>query len=242
MKCQYCGKELAPGSKFCDGCGAKTEMVQDNVMPNNGGYVQPNQAQPMYQQYNNQNKGSNGLKILIIVLIIIILLGVGFGVWYFVLRSDDSDKKENNEISLKDDNTTGGNTKDDGNTGGNTGGNSTSGSHILNCSLSEDGTSVNVNVYFNSDETEPKRYDLTMTMSVEEFEGVDQDQLKQLFEQQLCEGSGYDSCNVTISGTSASVTISSSSFDDDDEFISSGSSLEDVKKNAESEGYTCTKR
>ena len=88
MKCQYCGKDLAEGAKFCDGCGSKVE------------------AQPVYQDYgyNNNNepkKGNNGLKLTIIILIVIILILVGFGVWYFLIKGDGDNggKEEQNVVT-----------------------------------------------------------------------------------------------------------------------------------------------
>ena len=41
MKCQFCGKDIKAGSKFCDGCGAKQEEVSAPVSNPNVGYYQP---------------------------------------------------------------------------------------------------------------------------------------------------------------------------------------------------------
>ena len=87
MKCSNCGKDLAEGNLFCDGCGAKVVAEQPVQAP-----VQP-VAQPMPQQpyygYQQPPKKGKGMLVLVIIMAIIILAGVGFGIWYFALRGDD---------------------------------------------------------------------------------------------------------------------------------------------------------
>ena len=81
MKCQYCGKDLAPGSLFCDGCGAKV---------NDGGYNNP----PQNNGYGamTPKKGNTGLKVTIILLSVLLVglivglyIGLFFGVIFLLL-------------------------------------------------------------------------------------------------------------------------------------------------------------
>ena len=125
MKCSNCGRELNDGDKFCMGCGTKVESVVkpektkkeksatepvtvDQVAVNPVAVdpvEKPVEQVPVYAyqypQYQPPKKGK-GLIITIIIMAVIILAGLIFGLWYFVLRGDDS--KDNN-ISNNSNNT-----------------------------------------------------------------------------------------------------------------------------------------
>ena len=100
MFCQKCGKKLNEGDRFCDGCGTKIEAgeqpvaVDKPIAPPPTGEYQP---YPYYQQ-----KSNTGLKVLVIIMGIIILAGVGFGLWYFVIRDSGN---ENNTSTNTNTNT-----------------------------------------------------------------------------------------------------------------------------------------
>ena len=110
MKCVNCGKELAEGNLFCDGCGTKVEAapveapVETPVEP-----VAPTQPNPPVQPYYGYQpmppKGNGGLKVLIAIMAVIILAGIGFGVWYFALRGDDNGSGNNNTSGNSNTNT-----------------------------------------------------------------------------------------------------------------------------------------
>lgn len=97
MKCPYCGKELAPETKFCDGCGAKMDETPKtiNTVPvtdNMQSYSESYQNNPS----NNNNK-NKGLKITIIILSILLIAGLVFFVWFAFIRDDDKAKKDNDD-------------------------------------------------------------------------------------------------------------------------------------------------
>ena len=87
MKCSNCGKDLAEGNLFCDGCGTRVVAEQPAPAPVQAP-VQPMPQQPYYG-YPQPPKKGKGMLILVIIMAIIILAGVGFGIWYFALRGDD---------------------------------------------------------------------------------------------------------------------------------------------------------
>ena len=93
MKCKYCGKDLAPGAMFCDGCGAKLKGDYEEAPQNNGYGAMP------------PKKGNTGLKVTIIILSVLLVAAIVGLVLFFVLKGD-GDKKENgndNDIVEKKD-------------------------------------------------------------------------------------------------------------------------------------------
>lgn len=93
MKCSYCGKENKDDSKFCEECGAKIEV--EEIEENNN--VEDNNFYSYNVNYKYDKEPSNiGLKIVIVLLIILIFATIGFGFWYFVLRSTGKENKESN--------------------------------------------------------------------------------------------------------------------------------------------------
>jgi hypothetical protein len=96
MKCSNCGKNNKDNSKFCEECGAKIEVEEQE---------EKNTEDNNFYSYNvdykyNDEPSNIGLKIVIAILIILIFATIIFGFWYFVLRDTSSSKenKENNEI------------------------------------------------------------------------------------------------------------------------------------------------
>ena len=229
MKCQFCGADLKEGAKFCEGCGAK---VEENAAVNETAPVVDNQ-QPYYQP----SKKNTGMKVTIIILSIIIVLLLAFGIWFFLIKGDDSSKNKENEIANNDgkgNNTgnniidNGGNTVDDnggntiddngGNSGGNTindngGGTNTSSGHTLSCSASAEKEKISVDIQFNDAETEPVKILMSMEMNIDFSEyGVgpeSTDLIKQSIEQTTCDASKYDTCVVTVENNKVIVNITS---------------------------------
>lgn len=119
MKCQYCGKDLAEGSKFCDGCGSKIEVEESK--PSQQPVTVPVNDNSNNQSYSNQfnskpPKKSNAWIIVIVVIVAIIVLLVGAilaGVFLFghVSKSVEDKYNEVSEKEKEDDN----DKEDDGN-------------------------------------------------------------------------------------------------------------------------------
>ena len=71
MKCPYCGKEIASGSLFCDGCGAKLEAVsqpETTVSPDAFNYQGGYQPAP---------KKKTGLIVTIIIISVLLTFIAG---------------------------------------------------------------------------------------------------------------------------------------------------------------------
>jgi len=77
MFCENCGKELPDNSKFCSGCGAKTE-------------------EPAAQPAEPKKRGSRVMLFRIIAAVLIVALGASAGVGYFMNR--DGASGDNNTI------------------------------------------------------------------------------------------------------------------------------------------------
>ena len=106
MFCQKCGKKLNKGDRFCDSCGTKVEIEEKESTKQPIAVDKPIETAPkeQYQPYPYyQQKSNTGLKVLVIIMGIIILAGVGFGLWYFVIR-DSGSENNTNDNSQKEDN------------------------------------------------------------------------------------------------------------------------------------------
>lgn len=96
MRCEYCGKELKEGSKFCDGCGAKvkeTSAVNQNTFN--------------YQNGVPEKKNNTGLIVAIIIIGVLLVAGIIIGVVLLTGGSKKEESKENKEdngIVEKEDN------------------------------------------------------------------------------------------------------------------------------------------
>lgn len=93
MKCNNCGAENAPNSKFCEACGSKLEEVAK---------VQPPMEQPMYQQPQypvpTVKKKSKAPLIIGIVVGVFLLISalIVTGIWFIFFRNTD---KVENEVA-----------------------------------------------------------------------------------------------------------------------------------------------
>lgn len=85
MKCQYCGKEVAEGSLFCDGCGAKLESAP---------VANPNAFD--YQNGMPPKKSNTGLIVTIIIISIMLIAGIIVGVILLTGGSKNDEKNTDN--------------------------------------------------------------------------------------------------------------------------------------------------
>ena len=229
MKCQYCGKDLTPGSKFCDGCGAKIEEQNHQV--------------PM--QNTPPNKSNTGLKVTIIILSVIIVAGIIFAIWFFLIRDDGSkeSKDKENESSAK---TTKKNTSDDDDddddeedTKTNNKKNTSSSSHKLECSGEMFGSNYSVVIYYDKNDKRAESAEVEMVMDLDDFgyglEGLGESDLEEM----ICENgeTEYDECKVKIRGSKVIVNAKATNPNSLDDI--SGQSLEDARKEFEEQGLTC---
>ena len=117
-------------------------------------------------------------------------------------------------------------------------------SHTLTCEKEfEDGQHEILDLKYNDDET--KLEEIEATMEIEISEGTSDEEIEQaksMYESMLCNGEGYK-CSVDEKGGKLVVTLSGGV----DELssleivadIEEGKTLEELKKEAEEEGYTC---
>ena len=216
MTCPNCGKEILEGIKFCDGCGAHLEGLQQPVV-----------EQPMAEP----PKQGKGMLILVIIMAIIILAGIGFGIWYFALRGDD--KGGNNTTNNTVENNTNTNTNTNGNTIDDNG-------DKLVCrgkEPSDDGTDVEVEivaVYVNG-----KASKISQTMTFATAEQASQyGAILQLAESFMEDGV---SLGVTVSGNKVTIAnMLEAVSQNEDEFNFAEASKEELKQYAEEQNYTCS--
>ena len=93
MICPRCGKQISNDSNFCNYCNARIAPINQNVMNNNGQFMQ-HQVPP--------KKGNSGKTIVIIIVIIVVcLLGCcGFSSLIILFRGSDD---RNNSSSINKD-------------------------------------------------------------------------------------------------------------------------------------------
>ena len=92
MKCPYCGKEIASGSLFCDGCGAKLDaenQQQTTYSPDAFSYQGGNQPAP---------KKKTGLILAIVIISVLLVAGIIVGVILLTGGKKDENNSENNEV------------------------------------------------------------------------------------------------------------------------------------------------
>lgn len=109
-------------------------------------------------------------------------------------------------------------------------------SHTLTCTMKSDDQSQTIEIGFNSDETKAETVWMEMTMNL--GDDVTEEQVSQSKDaiQQGCEQAGYKKCKVSTSGKK--LTYSFESTPDEAGFEAEGT-LEDTKKAAEADGYSC---
>lgn len=120
MKCEYCGKILSVGNKFCDECGAKVDnntnqnsIESSNMVANQK--VELKQDTKLENSLNNNSetgqsnvnfprpkKSKTGLIIFLIILIVGVLVAAGFGGYYYSQSNSDNDQEENKTEDKKD--------------------------------------------------------------------------------------------------------------------------------------------
>ena len=108
--------------------------------------------------------------------------------------------------------------------------------HTLTCELKSGTQSNHVEIEFNSDETKAEKIYVELSMDI--GEGATDEQIEQTKEYliQGCEEAGNKKCSAKVSGTK--LTYSFETTPDGSNFDANGK-LEDVKKAAEEDGYTC---
>ncbi len=109
-------------------------------------------------------------------------------------------------------------------------------SHTLKCELKSGEQSQVVEIQFNSDETKAESVWMEMTMNL--GDDVTEEQVSQSKDaiKDGCESAGYKKCKVSASGKK--ITYSFETTPDEAGFEAQGT-LEDTKKEAEADGYTC---
>lgn len=109
-------------------------------------------------------------------------------------------------------------------------------SHTLTCELESGDQKQTIEITFNSDETEAES--VWMEMSMELGDDVTEDQISDSKDaiKSGCESAGYKKCKVSTSGKK--ITYSFEATPDEAGFNAKGT-LEDTKKDAEADGYTC---
>ena len=109
-------------------------------------------------------------------------------------------------------------------------------SHTLTCTMKDDTQKQTVEIQFNSDETKAEKISMELVMTFDD--SVTSEQLVQSQEalKEGCESAGYTNCKAKVSGHELTY-----SFDGTPETVGfeANGKLEDVKKDAEADGYTC---
>ena len=108
--------------------------------------------------------------------------------------------------------------------------------HTLRCEMKSGDQSNVVEIQFNSDETKAEKIFVELSMNVGEEATSEQIEQSKEYLIKGCESSGNKNCKVNVSGKT--ITYSYETTPEDANFEADGK-LEDVKKEAESDGYTC---
>lgn len=110
--------------------------------------------------------------------------------------------------------------------------------HTLTCEMKSDEQSQKVEITFNSDET--KAESVWMEMTVPLGDEVTDDQIEQSKEaiKSGCESAGYKKCKVSVSGKK--ITYSFEASPEEAGYNATGN-IDEVKKEAEADGFTCKK-
>lgn len=112
--------------------------------------------------------------------------------------------------------------------------------HTLTCSKTEDDGKVEVKVKFNSDETKAEKVTMDMTMKGDDASKEELEQAKALYEGFLCANKGedgFDKCEVSVKGNDLVIHMEGTAESLGEEDFDG--SMEEVKKAAEEDGYTC---
>ena len=108
--------------------------------------------------------------------------------------------------------------------------------HTLVCDLKSGDQSNHIEIEFNDDETKAEKISLELSMNVGDEATEEQiDQTKQYLEEG-CKSSGYSDCKVSVDGKK--IVYSYSTTPEESGMETTGK-IEDVKKAAEEDGYTC---
>lgn len=108
-------------------------------------------------------------------------------------------------------------------------------SHTLKCEMSDDQQEIEIELKFNDEETKVENVDMKVTIKAED--GTSDEEMSQAKEmlEGSCDSLGLDTCKVDVNGTKLVMTMSGSASSMD---LKDGT-LEEVKKSAEDDGYTC---
>ena len=108
--------------------------------------------------------------------------------------------------------------------------------HTLTCELNTDDQKQKVEFQFNSDETKAEKLYMEMTMKINEDVTDDQiDQAKDAMKSG-CEDAGYKNCKISVSGRNLTYSFETTP---DVLGYDPANTLEETKKDDESDGYTC---
>ena len=91
MVCPNCGKEVAPGTRFCESCGAKLE---EQSTQNSGYYASPVQSAPQPQASVNREPVTAGGYILRYLINLIPLVGWLIYIVMLFVWAGDKTKEE----------------------------------------------------------------------------------------------------------------------------------------------------
>lgn len=108
--------------------------------------------------------------------------------------------------------------------------------HTLTCTMKDDTQTQTVEIKFNDEETKAENVSMELVMTFDD--SVTSEQLEQSKDalKEGCESAGYKNCKASTSGNK--LTYSFEGTPETVGFEAEGK-LEDVKKAAESEGYSC---
>lgn len=108
--------------------------------------------------------------------------------------------------------------------------------HTLTCEMNTDDQNQKVEIQFNSDETKAEKLFMEMTMTI--ADDITDEQVTQAKDAMKsgCEDAGYKDCKVSVSGKKLTY-----SFEAEPDVLGydTSNNLEDTKKEAEADGYTC---
>lgn len=108
--------------------------------------------------------------------------------------------------------------------------------HTLTCELDEGEQKNHIEITFNKEETKAESVYFELTMSIGEDLTDEQIDASKEYLIKGCESSGYKKCDAKISGSK--LTYSFETTPELSNFSAEGK-LEDVKKAAEEDGYSC---